>query len=498
MVKDTPTPFKLAAMVVFAMSCFGLLLFLWVAFGGSIPLKPEGFRVMASFPEAATLAEEADVRLAGVNVGKVKSKQLERRGRAPAARTLVELELDEKFAPIARDSHAVLRQKTLLGETYVELTPGSPGAPRLRDGGRLADSRVEPTVELDEIFSAFDAPTRRAFQDWVGELSRAVDGRSQDLNSAFGNLEGFAVDGAGLLSELDQQEIAVRRLVKNTGQVFGAINEREGALRGLIANSNEAFGATASRDEALAETLRVFPTFLDETKSTLSRLERFAGDTRPLVNRLKPSADDLGPTVRDLGDLAPDLEGLFRDLDPLTRAGRGGLPDLERVLRGGEPLFEAAHVFLPELNPILSELNFHQNTVAGFISNASADLIGDFGGQRYQTQVGIIEFPKSFVGFPEHERPPNENGNAYVLPNGERRGRALGVYQESFDCKPAGGERKNPVDAVLPTDKLPPCLVAPKQLYDDKQFILPQRGEAPLRPGPQGLEGNLPADIDKR
>ncbi|MGH3991697.1 MAG: MlaD family protein, partial [Pseudonocardiaceae bacterium] len=182
-------------MVVFTMSCFGLLLFLWLAFGGPIPLKPQGYRVKVSFPEAATLAQEADVRMAGVNIGKVKTKELEKR----AARTLVELELDEKFAPISRDSRAVLRQKTLLGETYVELSPGSPGAPKLQDGGRLEDRRVERTVELDEIFSAFDAPTRKAFQEWVAELSVAVDGRSQDLNSAFGNLEGFAVDGAELL-----------------------------------------------------------------------------------------------------------------------------------------------------------------------------------------------------------------------------------------------------------------------------------------------------------
>ena len=493
MVKDTPSLFKLAAMVVFTMSCFGLLLFLWLAFGGSIPLKPEGYRVKVSFPEAATLAEEADVRLAGVNVGKVKSKELEKR----AARTLVELELDEKYAPIARDARAVLRQKTLLGETYVELSPGTPGAPKLQDEGRLANSRVEPTVELDEIFSAFDDPTRRAFQEWVGELSRVVDGRSQDLSSAFGNLEGFAVDGAGLLRELDEQEIAVRRLVRNTGQVFGAINEREGMLRGLITNANDTFAATASKDEALAETLQVFPTFLDETRTTLARLETFAGDTRPLVNRLKPSADDLGPTVRDLGDLAPDLAGLFRDLNPLIRAGRNGLPDLERTLRAGEPLFESAHVFLPELNPILSELNFHQVTVAAFISNAAADLVGDFGGQRYQTQVAMIE-PKSFLGFPTRQRLPGENGNAYVLPNGETRGRKLGVYQESFDCKPAGGERKDPVDGPLPTDKQPPCFVSPPHLFTGKKFPLAGRGEAPFVPAPKGLEGALPADPNRR
>ena len=348
MVKETPSLGRILAMVVFTMSCVGILLFLWLAFGGSIPLRPEAYRMQVSFPEAATLTAEADVRLAGVNVGKVKTKKLEKE----AARTLVELELKEQYAPVPSDTRAILRQKTLLGETYVELSTGDAKGPPLKDGGRLADVYVEPTVELDEIFNAFDRPTRTAFQEWVSELSKAIEGgRGQDLNDAFGNIEGFAVDGATLLEELNEQETAVRRLVRNTGRVFGAINQREGALRQLIVNSSNTFEATASRDEALADTFQVFPTFLDESKATLSRLQTFATDTRPLVNALKPSADDLGPTVRDLGDLAPDLEGLFRDLDPLIKvgdrslpgpgedAGRGGarLRGTERVPRRAEP-----------------------------------------------------------------------------------------------------------------------------------------------------------------
>ncbi len=54
---------QLLAMVIFAFSCFGLLLFLWLSFGGSIPLKPKGYRFHVAFPEATTLAEEADVRV---------------------------------------------------------------------------------------------------------------------------------------------------------------------------------------------------------------------------------------------------------------------------------------------------------------------------------------------------------------------------------------------------------------------------------------------------
>ena len=88
----------------------------------------------------------------------------------------------------------------------------------LDDGGRLANAQVQDTVELDEIFTAFDPETRQAFRDWVTELSAAIkDGRGQDLNDAFGNFEGFAVDGAKLMTVLDEQNVAVHRLVRNTG-----------------------------------------------------------------------------------------------------------------------------------------------------------------------------------------------------------------------------------------------------------------------------------------
>ena len=490
MVKEAPSVGRMIAMVVFTMSCFGILLFMWLAFGGSVPLRPEGYRLQASFPEAATLAVEADVRLAGVNVGKVKAKELQK----GAGRTLVELELKNAYGPIPKDSRAILRQKTLLGETYVELAQGTSDE-NLKDGGTLSATQVEPTVELDEIFGAFDEPTRDAFQEWVAELSKAIKGgRGQDLNDAFGNLEGFAVDGATLLTELDQQEVAVRRLIKNTGVVFGAINEREGALGELVVNSNNTFEATASRDRALAETFRVFPTFLDESKATLARLERFSRNTRPLVNRLKGPADDLGPTVRDLGDLAPDLGGLFRDLSPLIRAGRTGLPDLERFLAAGEPVFEAAHVFFPELNPILSLANFQQATIAGFISNGASDLTGAQGknGDRYQTQIGVIN-ARSFDR--RTKRPPRERGNAYLAPNALNRVPSLGTF-ESFDCRPSGGEQKNPIDSG-PT-KAPPCFVQPPSLYSGKRYNKPGKGQAPNVPAPQGQSGNASADPNQR
>ncbi len=493
MIKEAPSLARIIAMVGFTLSVFAILIFLWLAFGGSVPLQPEGYRFTVHMREAATLAAEADVRMAGVNVGKVKTKELDSGG----ARTIVEVEIDEPYAPIPKDTRAILRAKTLLGETYLELTPGNRSAGMLDDGGRLANAQVQDTVELDEIFTAFDPDTRQAFRDWVKELSGAIkDGRGQDLNDAFGNFEGFAVDGAKLMTVLDEQNVAVHRLVRNTGVVFGAINERRGALRELVVNSKRTFEATASRDEALAETFEIFPTFLDESKATMARLEDFSRSTHPLVNDLKGPADDLGPTVRDLGDLAPDLERLFRDRGPLVRVSRTGVPALERTLREAEPLTEALHTFLPELNPILSYMNFHQQTIAGFFTNGGADLAADYGtGQRGQTQVGITSDSRNFQGYKWGEPPPDwARGNAYLQPNAYNRALYFGGM-ESINCP--NGERKYPEDAVKPgedhDDKRAPCFQAPPSLYDGRLFSYPRKGVAPLRQAPRGNAGNPPA-----
>src|SRR6476619_6792833 len=97
------------AMIVFALSCFGLLIFLWLSFGGPIPLKPEHYRLTVDVPAAATLANESDVRMSGITIGKVKSKELDKKNLA----TKVTLDIDPRFAPVPKDAKFILRQKTL-------------------------------------------------------------------------------------------------------------------------------------------------------------------------------------------------------------------------------------------------------------------------------------------------------------------------------------------------------------------------------------------------
>jgi phospholipid/cholesterol/gamma-HCH transport system substrate-binding protein len=113
-----PSATRILIALGFALSCFGLALFLWIAFGGPSPLKPEGYRITVPFDEATTLAQESDVRISGVSVGKVKSIELA----PPDVRvngrdtTEAELEIDPEYAPINSDARAIVRQKTLQGE----------------------------------------------------------------------------------------------------------------------------------------------------------------------------------------------------------------------------------------------------------------------------------------------------------------------------------------------------------------------------------------------
>jgi virulence factor Mce-like protein len=480
-------------LVVFTLGCFGVLLFLWISFGGASPLGARAYAARVDFQDAATLAEQADVRIAGVNVGKVGKKELNKDGGA----TRVTLEIEPRFAPLPRDTRAVLRQKSLIGETYVELTPGSATAPKLNDGDVLPHGQVEPTVELDEILSIFDKPTKQAFRAWLKDQALVTrGGAGKDLNAALGNLSGFATDGADIFGVLDQQHQALRLFVRNTGQVFGALNERSGQLRGLIENSHATFSATAREREALAQTFAIFPTFLDESRVTLARLEGFSRQTEPLVRGLKPVADDLAPTVRDVSALAPDLEGFFRDLRRVIPTAVRDLPEGQRFLRGASPVLAALHPFLQELNPILSYANFNQNILAGFVTSGSLAFNWDLDSPG-QPEDGIFDYVLHQFGVinatslsVNQTRPAYDRGNAYVDPNYSARASQLGI-QEAWDCKTAGGGQRDPDPAA----KLPPCFVKPPSLWNHRQFQLPERGFAPLvpAPAPDDPKGTRPA-----
>ena len=451
MQKQAPSIGRILVAIGFTLSCFALLLFLWVTFGGPVPFKPESYRFTADFPEAITLQKEADVRVGGVTVGKVKEIGLApesecQENPATCNTTRATLEIEPRYAPISSDAEAILRQKTLLGETYIEITTGSQVQPEettgdvqaqsgtvdvgqlsgddapkpIPEGGHLAQSQVQDQTQIDEIFQGFDDQTRQAFQSWMQNAGIAVNGRGLDLSDAFGNLGPFASDASDVLGTLRRQDQALRGLVRDTGSVFAALTEHDQALAGAIVGSNRTFGALASQSRALSDTFKIFPTFETEARLTLDRLKGFSEDARPVFHDLRPVARDLSPTLRDVRRLAPETRRLFRNLDPLIKASATGFPSLSSFLRELRPVMDNFDPFLANLNPVVRWLDYQAPVVTDFLSNPSSST-ADFmpfqpgqGAPLHLSRQMTIFTSETLSIYPQ--RLNTNRGNGYLQP----------------------------------------------------------------------------------
>ena len=417
-----PSTAQIAVAVAFAFSCFGLLLFLWSAFGGPVPFAPEGYRVKVPFNEATQLAVESDVRISNVSVGRVKKIELGEEDTETSDLAVATIEIDEDYAPIPEDTLAMLRQKTLLGETYVELTQGSKDGPKLAEDGSLPPAQVAESVQLDEIFRTFDEPTRVAFQNWMQQAAIAFSGRGADVSAALANLEPLAEDANKLLRVLDTQEEGVQQFVKNTGVVFGALSERQGQLRGLIQNSSTVFATTARRNEDIEETFRALPTFLDESRLTLNRLETFSNETNPLILQLRPSAKELSKVLRQTARVAPDFKGFFVGFRKLAKRSRTGLPALRALLNNDlPPVLTQFSPFLQQVTPIITAATRYKREITGFFGNvtgitqATASAPETGGLPAHYLRVSNPLTPEAFNVWTTNRAQMNRNA-AYAIP----------------------------------------------------------------------------------
>ena len=118
MQKRAPTLANMAVIAVFVLSCFGLVVYLWESFGGPLPLKPKGYQFRITFPEVLQLAEQADVRISGVTVGHVITFTKDKQGTTEAT-----IQMNSAYAPVRANVHAILRLKSLVGETFLQLIP---------------------------------------------------------------------------------------------------------------------------------------------------------------------------------------------------------------------------------------------------------------------------------------------------------------------------------------------------------------------------------------
>jgi len=367
MQKRAPTLGNLLVIALFVLSCFGLLLFLWESFGGPLPLKPKGYRFSVDFPKTLALAEQSEVRISGVDVGHVVNLSVAGNGLTHA-----EIELAAKYAPIRANTHAILRQKTLLGQTYVQLIPKGRVGPLMPDGGHLAQSQVEPSVTLDDILSAFDAKTRRDFQIWQEAVAEGIDGHGEDINASFAQLEPFVESANRLVTILDTQEGAVRALIHNTGVVFNALASRDHQLEGSIVNGERTFHAAAEASKAFAEAFHELPAFEHNSTVALRETDRFAAVANPYFEEFQPTERKLAATLDAAKPFAPEFNSFLTALGPLTSAAKTDLPDLKKALDLTTPILENFRPVLHNLDPFLQYLGEYLPELQAFFANTTA------------------------------------------------------------------------------------------------------------------------------
>jgi virulence factor Mce-like protein len=447
----TPTVATVLVIVLFALSCFGATLFVWRSFGGPSPLSPQGYRFHVSFDQAATLTPNADVRVAGVTVGKVV------RVRPLGLRTDAVIELERAYAPINRDARAILRSKTLLGETFVELTRGAPGAPHLADGGRIPARQVADTQQLDEVLSAFDARTRQSFRALLTDLSASLDGQTAGVSAALGNA-GVATSELGDVAlVLDSQRPAVTALVRDTGRVLRALGRRQSDLQTLVVAGEQVFSATAARDRELAATVRALPPFLAQLRATLVSAEATAAEAAPTLRTLRPVTPLLRTGLVETLRLAPELEGLFRGLRPVQIAARTGLPALGRIVDASPPLLDVVYRATRDLIPVLELLNLYRGDIVAAFANIAASTnattASTDGTVRHYLRTLVPINSEGPVG--QARRLASNRHNPYLAPGAQNEYLRGGL--RAFDCRNLGNPQTVPI--APPATGAPPCLV---------------------------------------
>jgi ABC-type transporter Mla subunit MlaD len=416
MSKRAPSTTQLLVIAGFALSCFGILLFLWITFGGPTPFKAKPYEIEVPFNEATQLAQQSDVRISGVSVGKVQDIVLAPNGK----QALAKVDINDKYGPLPKDTRAILRTKTLLGETYIELTPGDRNGPELPDGGTLPEAQIAESVQLDEIFRTFNASTRAAFQTWQQEAAVAIEGQGASLSYAFGELEPTFTQFDRLFRVLDSQRLAVKQIFRNGATSLRALRGRQGELASLIQNSNSVFSTAAARSRQIEALFRAFPTFQDESRLTVERLKTFAVDADPVMKQLVPVAEQLSPTLVALSKFAPPAKRFFEGLEPVIDHAATGFPAARKLFRDQfPPLLRALNPFLRNLNPFVTGLGLYKHELAATMANVAATANARLPTNGAGVQVHYLRAmgpfnPESLASFPA--RTTTNRTNAYPQP----------------------------------------------------------------------------------
>lgn len=445
---ETPGWRLLVLPVAFVLGCFVLSVATWRAFDGSTPLQAARYQFSVRLPSAAGLVSGADVRMAGVVIGRV--THVGRDG----SHARVTSQLQPRFVPLRTGAAVIARTKSLLGEAYLEVAPGPASAPALRDGGTLATSQVRESQQLGDVLATFSPQARSDARALFSGLAKGLDGRGEDINQTLGWAEPATTDFASLFRILDAQRGALQQLIGSTADVFDTIGERQASLGTAIEAGDQVLAVTASRDRALRTTVRALPPFLTRLEAAAGTIDAASGELRRAAVALEPVAPKVAPLLRSITTDAPRFEALFRELPPVLESGRRNLHEVGRIARAAQPALAKVYPSLREIIPFVQLLNANREEITAVLGNVGALLSAEAygpGDKLVNYGAGIPTVWNEVIGGWIRKLPTNR-ANPYLKPQGLRTLAGKG-YIEAYDCRHLG----NPLYLPATGSGAPPC-----------------------------------------
>ncbi|HEX2391528.1 MAG TPA: MlaD family protein [Solirubrobacterales bacterium] len=352
--KDTIAIFVLAIAGIVMM--LGIFVEQKAALPSWLPVVGEEFEhITAEFAtaQAVTPGQGQSVDVAGVEIGKVSSVELE------DGHAVVGMEIEPKYMKLLHPNASfLLRPKTGLNDMVVEVEPGS-GDEQVEDGAHFTLSQTEPNTNLDAFLATLDADTRQYVQLLVAGGARGIGGRGVQLGNALRRFQPFVHYAAKLNRAVAQRHRALSRVIHDFGQLTGELSRHDAEIKRFVSSSDAALGNFANQQASIQEAFREFPSTLRAAEAGLASSNRFSRAAFPALIKLIPQAQALTPAFRATERLFSQTTAPIRDqIRPFTREIR---PVLTHGAEASGPFNKTVRAFgnaLGGFNAFLNELAY--------------------------------------------------------------------------------------------------------------------------------------------
>ncbi|KQY55690.1 hypothetical protein ASD11_14340 [Aeromicrobium sp. Root495] len=399
-------------LATFIGACVLVFGYLWINMGGTIPVVTnDGYRVSVPMEDVDNMVYDSDVRMAGVRIGKVRGMEVE----DGAAQVLLQIDADT-VTPLHDGVKIRLRSKSLVEETYVEIEDGS-GAD-LANGTRLDAKAVQPPVQLHDVLTSLDKPTRASLGSAIRSLGESTDGRKASVDQVAGGLGDLGVEGHDVMDALADQSKELKSMVRQTTSLVDALDTRQGQIVTLVKDADRLTKATAASREDLQATMRELPGVLDSAKEATGSLGELSESLTPVAADLRTAAPKLNDSLVELPAVTADLRGLLPALDGTLDRLPKTLKKVPAVAKDGQEIIPTTRTALADLNPMLTYLSPYAPDLTAFFTNWGAMMQHQDANGHYLrimpvlSEAAVKSLPIStHVGF-------LNRSNAYPLPGG--------------------------------------------------------------------------------